>query len=226
MNRTLIALIVLLAAIAGGVVWYLMSTSSAVIHTPPVSVTGTDIAPGQAIYTNGRYGFSVVYPETAAVEYTFSPHYHLGSTWRANALPNATGTPIVAFVTYQTTSETSYPRYFVAQVRIGASSDPKEVAACETRTADQGETALPDVSLHGTIFKAFAFESAGMMQYARGVSYRALLNGSCLAIEKIQTGSSYREDPISPADIPDATLQAAYDALEGVVGSVTFVQPS
>lgn len=226
MNRTLLALVVLLVAIAGGVVWYLMSTSKAVLNTPPVPVAGTDVAPGQAIYTNGRYGFSVVYPETAVVDYAFSPQYHLGSTWRANALVNATGTPIVAFVTYQTESDNSYPRYFVAQVRIGASSDPKELAACEKRTADQGETALPDVSLNGTPFKAFAFENAGMMQYVRGVSYRALLNGSCIAIEKIQTGSSYREDAISPADIPDATLQAAYDALEGIVGSVTFVQPS
>lgn len=225
MSRTLIALLVLLVAIAGGVAWYLMSTSKAVLNTPPALVTGTDIAPGQAIYTNGRYGFSVVYPETATVDYSFSPHYHLGSTWRANALSDATGTPIVAFITYQTESDHTYPRYFIAQVRIGASSDPKELAACEERTADQGETALPDVSLNGTIFKAFAFENAGMMQYARGVSYRALLNGSCIAIEKIQTGSSYREDPISPADIPDATLQAAYDALDGIVGSVTFVSP-
>ncbi len=57
-------------------------------------------------------------------------------------------------------------------VRIGASKDPKEVAACLKAGSDNGETQLPDAVIGGTTWKAFAFQSAGMMQYLKGVSYR------------------------------------------------------
>lgn len=187
------------------------------------------VPPGEVgtfeIYTNGTFGFSVMYPSTATVMETFEPRYHLPSTWRANALPSGTGEPIVAIVTYTTESDNSYPRYYVAQVRIGASSDPAEVARCTELGVNEGETALPEVTLGGTTFKAFAFQSAGMMQYVKGVSYRAVHEGSCIAVEKVAAGSNYRDDPASERDITDEVLESEYEALSAVVESFSFARP-
>ncbi len=225
MNRntfTIFALILL--AIAAGAVWYLVHTSTVALHPGDTSAaTTTDMSlSGLAIYTNGEYGFTLHYPDTAQVEDTFTTYYHLPGYWRVSALNDATGTPIVSIATYRIQSENSYPRYFDAEVRVGASSDPKEVAGCLKATPDQGETALPDRMIHGISWKAFAFESAGMMQYEKGISYRTMHNGRCVALEQIQTGSSYRDDPPSAKDVPDVTLQARYGELDAIIQSFAF----
>src|SRR3569623_1998946 len=67
--------------------------------------SGAQNLSGQAIYSNGEYGFSVVYPENTLLEDTFSNTYHLSAFWRANALSTATGTPVVAIVGYRTNHE-------------------------------------------------------------------------------------------------------------------------
>ncbi|MDP2157156.1 MAG: hypothetical protein Q8K68_05555, partial [Nitrospirota bacterium] len=202
--------------------WYLLDTSKEVRSisvTPP-----PDLTPGLSIYTNGTYGFSVFYPDDALISYEFNPSYHLGSLWRANALPTGEGVPVVAIVPYQVTNDTAYPRYFNAMVRIGASADPDEIARCEEVAEEQGETRLPDVSIQGHTWSAFSFQSAGMMQYAEGVSYRTLFEGSCIAMEKVRTGSSYREDASGPNDISDETLAAEYAALDAIVSSFSFAR--
>lgn len=226
MNRLTILLFVLaIVAIGGGVTWYLVDSRNDAFGTGTETATTTpDMHEGLAIYTNGPYGFSLFYPDMAAVNYTFDTSYHLGSSWRANALPEATGTPIVEIVPYAVKSEDSYPRYFNAMVRVGASADPKEVARCEKVGEDQGETELPDAVIGGRTWKAFAFQDAGMMQYASGVSYRMVHEGKCIAMEKVRTGSSYREDAPTDHDIPDATLEAQYEALAPIVESFTFAR--
>lgn len=223
MNRTtFILFLVLILAIAGSVVWYLVDTRQASLERPIATTTAPVLNEGKAIYTNGVYGFTLLYPESAEVEYEFSTAYHIGSSWRTNALPDAQGVPIVAIIPYSVESDHAYPRNFAAMVRIGASEDPKEVAACLKASANQGEVMLPDVSIDGTTFKVFSFENAGMMQYASGVSYRAMHEGKCIAIEKIRTGSSYREEA-SADDIPEDVLAAAYQDLDEIVESFSFV---
>ncbi|MBP7741299.1 MAG: hypothetical protein KA104_01235 [Candidatus Pacebacteria bacterium] len=228
MNRlAILAFILGLFAIAGGVAWYLVHSRQAAIAplTNTATSTGT-VQAGDAIYTNGTFGFVVQYPESTIVENNFSSsYYHLAPTWRANAVPNATGTPIVSFVMYSTKSENTYPRYFSALVRVSASSDKREIAQCLKITPDQGETVLPDAEIGGVTWKAFAFQNAGMQQYVKGVSYRTMHDGQCIALEKIAVGSSYREDAPSSSDISDATLDKAYEDLDRVIQSFTFVRP-
>lgn len=225
-RATFILFLVAILGIGGGVVWYLTYTREASLMRPgTVASSTTEVQVGQAIYTNGPYGFSLVYPETADVEYTFSASYHLGTTWRASALPDTTGVALLAIIPYATASDHSYPRYFNAMVRIGASEDPKEVAECLKPTSQQGEEELPDVVIQGHTWKAFSFQSAGMMQYAKGVSYRTLHEGKCIALEKIQTGSSYRDDPISPDDVSDEYLLERYEGLSSIITSFTFARP-
>lgn len=218
---TFLAFAGVLAAIALTVVVYMLSSSGAL--TP--MATSTPSLAGQTVFTDGEYGFTLHYPQELATDYTFTSFYHLPAAWRVNTLPEATGTPVLSIIGYRTASDHTYPRYFDAEVRIGASRDPKEVARCETPAVEQSERELPDTILGGTTFKTFSFESAGMMQYLKGVSYRAVHDGACLAIEKIATGSSYRDDPQSAADIPDATLEAAYASLDAIVSSFAFATP-
>jgi hypothetical protein len=178
---------------------------------------------GLSIYTNGQYGFSMFYPAQAKTETVFDQQYFLPNTWRVDAFSDATGTPIIAIVGYETKSSTSYPRYFETEVRIGASTDPHEVAACNSPTGD--ETSLPDKVINGVRWKAFVLQNAGMMQYLKGISYRTIHDNTCFALEQVETGSSYRDTKASSSDIPDATLDQHYNDLSSIVESFSFARP-
>lgn len=222
MNRLSFLLFALgIVLIGGGAAWYLVDTRNDAFGSPETATTTPEVREGLSIYTNGTYGFTVFYPADAAIEYDFSPDYHLGSSWRANALPDVTGNPIVSIIPYTVASEDFYPRYFNAMVRIGASDDEREVARCLVPA--QGEAALPDATINGIAWKAFSFQSAGMMQYASGISYRTIRDGECLALEQARTGSSYREAP-TDRDIPESTLEAEYAALDAIVESFSFAR--
>lgn len=225
MNRaTVILFMFALVAIGGGTAWYLIDSRNDSLARPePVATTTPEVSEGKAIYTNGIYGFSLFYPESATVSYEFEATYHLGTSWRALALPEVTGTPIVAIIPYSTKSEDSYPRYYNAMVRIGASQDERELKRCEDADTSAGEMALPDREIAGRTWKAFSFESAGMMQYARGVSYRTVFEGRCIALEQVRTGSTYRDAP-TERDIPDAVLDAEYEKLSEIVTSFSFAR--
>lgn len=218
-----LVVVVLLAVIAA--VWAVWrgARETEPVEEPVVETPG-DVGTF-SIYTNGAHGFSILYPEDARLEEAFDPEYHVPNTWRVNALPDVAGTPILALVTFATESENSYPRYYTAQVRIGASSDPREVERCTQPAPEQGETQLADVTLGDTTFSVFSFQSAGMMQYAKGESYRTVHQGLCYAIERIAAGSSYREDPPSPEDIPEEVLEAEYAKLADIIRSFSFARP-
>lgn len=177
------------------------------------------------VYTNAEYGFVVSYPETALLEESFTRTYHLADTWRVDANPEAAGELIIAIVAYSTESDHSYPRYYHALVRIGASADPDEIARCERVTPYRGETPLPDRVIGGRAWKAFSFDDAGMSPYVDGVSYRQVHEGKCFAIEKIAVRSGYREDPESPDEIPDELLAERYEGLDSIVQSFSFTRP-
>lgn len=189
--------------------------------TEPVATTTPDLV-GQSIYTNGEHGFAIVYPGSATVENNFVAGGNLTDSWRVHAI--GTGTPVVALTTYSHESGHSYPRSFRALVRIGASTDPKEVAGCERLTPDRGETALPDSTFGDATWKAFSFGDAGMQKYVRGISYRTERDGTCYAIEQIAAGSSYREDPVGPDTIADEVLEAEFAKLDEIVKSFSFAR--
>ena len=157
------------------------------------------------------------------METVFDSQYHLPATWRVNALTNASGTPVIAVVGYSTKSDTSYPRYFETEVRVGVSSDPKEIAACEK--VSNGEVAGQDAVINGVTWKTFGLQDAGMMQYLSGTSYRTVHNNVCYALEQVETGSSYRDDASSSLDISDAVLKEKFDALTTIIQSFSFAKP-
>ena len=194
--------------------------------TPLVAEPVNENLEGQSIYASGEYGFTVRYPSKAKIEEMFSASYTLSpSAWRANAPATATGTQLLAVIPYETKSDHSFPRSYAAMVRVSVSTDKDEVKNCEKATPDTGETALPDRTLNGTVWKGFSFEDAAMQKYVKGVSYRVVYEGKCFALEQIAQGSSYKDDPESADDVPQETLDGAYDALNAIVETFAFSAP-
>jgi hypothetical protein len=221
------AVIGLGAILVAAVLWYGLHEHQPRTSTASANSTSTDTASqpslaGLSIYTNGQYGFSFIYPGSDKTETEFDTQYHLPATWRVNALADASGTPVIAVIGYSTDSSSSYPRYFETEVRVGVSVDPKEVAVCEK--VGNGETARSDVVLNKITWKTFALGEAGMSQYMSGVSYRKVHHNICYALEQIQTGSGYRNETPSAADIPDAVLTQKFDALNTIVQSFSFAK--
>jgi hypothetical protein len=211
------------ALIVTGFVWYgLTHTKVPEADTPGSKTVFIPVSEGSAIYTNGEFGFLLLYPENARVEEKSVSAYHLPAVWRDGALEETSGKSLVSIITYTTTSDHSYPRYYTTLVRIGVSNDAREVARCETADTSAGETQLPDVKLGDATFNVFSFQSAGMMQYAKGESYRRVEQGTCYAIERIAVGSSYRDDAPSSDDIADEELTLQYELLLPIVESFRF----
>lgn len=225
MNRLSLALFLLaIIAIGGGAAWYLIdSHNDAVAPYATQATTTPSVSEGQAIYTNGTYGFSIFYPESAIVEHGFDDGQYLQGKWRMNARGDAVGTAIVAIVPYTIQNETTYPRRYSAFVRIGASQDAKEVEQCEKADTAVGEIELPDVVIGGHTWKAFSFKDAAMMQYQEGVSYRTIHEDHCIALEQVRMGSSYRDVP-SDADVNEEVLTAAYTNLDSIVTTFSFAR--
>ena len=188
----------------------------------PEPTPSIELSEGLSIYTSGEHGFLLAYPEGAEVKEEFS-HDRLGDAWSVNALPDAAGTPLLSIITYRIQNESSYPRHYSTLVRVGVSDDAREVARCTEARTQQGETALPDRTLGDETFNVFSFGDAGMMQYVNGVSYRTVHNGMCWAIEQIQVGSSYREEP-HPSDIEDDVLEAEFTKLDSIIESFRFAR--
>jgi hypothetical protein len=170
-----IALLVI-ASIIGG--WYLIMR----YHAPVAEVqnVATTTTPEQdlsssSIYTNGVYGFSVIYP----------------------AKDTLAGTPLVSLADAD------------GIIRIGASTNAKEVAACTK--IGPAETALPDLRLGSTTFKAFTRDNMGTDNQQRITSYRATHEHACIAIEEFQ--------PLVNGSVASSTN------LAGMIQSFSFARP-
>lgn len=219
-QRTLLVLLALIIVIGSLVAFYMVESRQQAVG-PGTTGSSTPSLVGLAIFTDGEHGFSLRFPQADQTDYSFDANTHLPPTWRVGAL--ATGTPIIAIASDRISNAHAYPRFFDSEIRIGASNEPKEVSVCGF--AGNGETALPDVSLGGATFKAFSFDTHAAGQYLSGVSYRTVHDGSCIAIEKLETGSSYHDDPPSRSDVPQAKLDAAYAALDPIIASFSFSRP-
>jgi len=179
-------------------------------------------------YVNNEYGFEIYYPKNITLTSNFGTFYHLPALWRSGALTdengNSNGKPIISIPAFYTESDNSYPRYFSAQLRIGASAAPKDVATCLENDQGYAEEPKSDETINGVNFKKFEFADAAMMQYLKVISYRTIHNGMCFALEQLKTGSNYRDDPTSTKNISDAQLNAYFDSIGEIVKTFRFIK--
>lgn len=199
-----------------------------VLYFVKINNVGKNIeVPNLSVYKNLEYGFEISYPSNLVATTTFQNYYHLNSNWRSDAAldsnGNATGEPIVSIPIYRINNSNngayvSYPLYYDAELRIGVSSDPKDVEACLLSTNGiAGSTEI----INGINFSKFTIEEAGMSQYLEGVSYRTIHNGACYAVEQLKTGSSYRDVP-NAKDISDSVLDSYYNQIPDIIKTFKF----
>lgn len=183
-------LVSVLLVIAGAIgVWFVISTQfvKPVPSPEATSTPQTDLS-DRSIYTNGEYGFSVIYPGSDAVAETFTP-------WRSGT--TATGTPLLSITDPE------------GSIRIGASSDAKEVKACEK--AGPAEKLGTDMHVGSTTLKAFTHDQLGTEKEIRITSYRAVHENACIALETFQ--------PLTNGIVATSTR------ISEIVSSFSFARP-
>ncbi len=176
-------------------------------------------------YKNTDYGFEISYPNYLIPEFKFKTFYHLSDKWNAEIFTdNSKGIPIISIPVYRIDSGNgaykSYPLYYDAEIRIGASKDLEDIKNCLNPPSYLNVTSTNE-NINGEIFKKFQVEDAGMMQYLKGFSYRIVHNNICFAVERLETGSSYREEP-NPSDIPDSVLNGYFDKTQDILKTFKF----
>jgi hypothetical protein len=167
------------------------------------------------VYSNAAYGFEISYPKDLFTETSFRKYYALSDKWRSQAPDEQLGIAVVAIPVFRVNNEDGiatgkpYPLYFSAEVRVGVSSNAQAVADCLKTDPGYVEQKHETVTLNGAQFERFEFADAAMMQYSQGVSYRAVHNNMCFAIEQLKAGSNYRDETMG-SGISDAALDVYY----------------
>jgi len=173
------------------------------------------------VFKNEKYGFQFSYPANLIPSSEFKKYHVLDSEWRAEAY-NSTGTPIVSLPIFQIENTSTYPRFFDAELRVSASTGTKEVRDCLINDPNI-QAPIGDAVIDGINFKVLGIQDAATMKYIEGVSYRTIRNGACLAIEKLKTGSIYR-DVSSTKDMPDSVLDSYYNSIDNIIKTFKFIK--
>jgi len=174
-------------------------------------------------YKNTDYGFTLRYPPNLQPQKNFDTYYFLPDTWRAfNADAenfSETGKAIISIPVFKVEHIKSYPSYYTAELRIGASSNAKDLENCIKNNQDTK-------TINGITFHVFPLDDEGMMQYMHGISYRTIHNNQCFAIEQIETGSKMYTDDDSPnaTHVPDSLLKNYYDQVGSIIQTFTFTK--
>lgn len=231
MNRNIIFVLLILIGLSLGFYVYNSSYRNAVLNknsSDTSSSTDSKISIGSTTdiktYENEDLGFTISYPSGYIVTKDFKGFYHIPPYWSFSAINDTTGTPILGIISKRIDNgdKNVYPRYFDSEVRIGTSSDKKEVTNCLVNTSGN-TTPGKDVTINGVVFKKFDISNAAAMQYLVGESYRVVHNNTCFAVERFKTGSNYR-DPDTVSLATEAELNKSFDSLTSVVQSFKFTK--
>ncbi|AIL66054.1 hypothetical protein NOVO_08675 [Rickettsiales bacterium Ac37b] len=173
-------------------------------------------------YKNSEYGFEFSYPDSLHTSSEFLTSSHITDKWSHDAEYSlGTGTAIVSVpVLIINNTEDVYPKYFWTEVRIGISNNPNTVKNCVLSTENSPSNS--SLNINNVNFQVFNIEEAGMMQYAKGLSYRTVHDNKCFVIEQIKAGSNRMSNP-NPQDISDKILESYYYLTGKIIKTFKFI---
>jgi hypothetical protein len=165
-------------------------------------------------FASPDWGFSIDLPAGWQVRRGFRGGYLASDAWKTYAAPDSHGTPVIAMAVPGSNHVTA------AEIRIGASRSPEEVARCTkppnaTRAGGAGQ-----VTINGIRFTRFDAGDAAMSHYLDVRSYRTVHEGACYAIDLLVYGTN--PEVYSPPATPPFTRQQAFARMQQVLQGFRF----
>ncbi len=188
--------------------------ASAAIPAAPATVAGRS----QRRFTSTRWGFSIDEPEGWPVRRGFRGGYLATHTWKTYAAPGSRGTPVVAL------GVPGSDHVSAAEIRIGGSRSPAEVARCTQPPDSVRAGSARRVAIDGIPFTRFDAGDAAMSHYLDVRSYRTVHDGACYAIDLVVYGTN--PAVYSPPATPPFTRAHAFAQMEQVLQGFRFSTPT
>jgi hypothetical protein len=189
--------------------------------TPPPSAPATTASnPPEApdAFASKAWGFRIDTPSGWALRHDFRSGYLANDAWKTFAAPDSRGTPVLSL------TMPGSDRITDAEIRIGASRDPKEVQDCTTPPSAVVTGSVATERINGTAFATFEAADAAMSHHLHVHAYRAVRDGACYAIDLLVFGVNPQVyDPPATPPFSDAH---AFDAMHSVFRSFAFEQPA
>ena len=167
-------------------------------------------------FASVRWDFSIDHPAGWQVRHEFRGGYLASDAWKTYAAPDSKGTPVVALAVPGSSQITA------AEIRIGASRSPEEVAGCTKPASAVRSGSVGQAPIDGIRFTRFDAGDAAMSHYLDVRSYRTVHDGTCYAIDLVVFGTN--PEVYSPPATPPFTREAAFAKMQAVVRSFRFTR--
>jgi hypothetical protein len=168
-------------------------------------------------FTSLHWGFSIDPPAGWQVRRGFRGGYLASDTWKTYAAPDSHGTPVIALTVPGSNDVTA------AEIRIGASRAPEEVARCTKPPDAVRAVGTGQATINGIRFTRFDAGDAAMSHYLDVRSYRTVHDGACYAIDLVVYGTN--PEVYSPPATPPFTREQAFAQMRRVLQGFRFTAP-
>lgn len=171
---------------------------------------------GPAAFTSKRWQFTIAQPVGWSLQHDFSKSYLQSGTWKTYAGPDSRGTPVLALTVPGSNSITD------AELRIGVSKAPTEVATCTTPPDSVRAGSVAKTTINDIAFTRFEAADAAMSHYLDVHSYRVVHNHACYAIDLLVYGTN--PEVYDPPATPPFTRQQAFAQLQQALQGFRFTR--
>ncbi|HET8553301.1 MAG TPA: hypothetical protein VFL78_00580 [Rhodanobacteraceae bacterium] len=189
------------------------SASSSQTRPAPAATNSSAATPpaGKERFNSVRLGFRIDYPASMASQLRFDSKYLANDSWKTYAKPDSTGTPVLMLTLPGSNDVTA------GELRIGISSDKKEIARCDTPPGNADKGSIGKTTINGTTFASFHAADAGMSHYLKVHSYRVVHGHYCYAIDLLVTGTNPKvyDPPRKPPFSNEEAFKQLHEALQG-----------
>lgn len=169
-------------------------------------------------FASSRWGFSIDRPKGWQVRRGFRGGYLASNAWKSYAAPDSRGTPVIALAMPESNRVTA------AEIRVGASQSPEEVARCKKPPDAARAGGAGQATIDGIRFTRFDAGDAAMSHYLDVHSYRTVHDGACYAIDLVVYGTN--PEVYSPPATPPFTREQAFAQMQRVLQGFRFTAPA